>query len=77
MKKTHPVMLLESWTKQIITISQWIFVCLEKKCNLKHNTIWLSFYFPIKLIRGPPPLDPSSYGAGIDCLIHTDGLALG
>lgn len=34
MKKTHPVTLLESWTKQIITLRQWIFVCLEK------NTIW-------------------------------------
>lgn len=34
MKKTHPVTLLESWTKQITTLRQWIFVCLEK------NTIW-------------------------------------
>lgn len=34
MKKTHPVTLLESWTKQITTLRQGIFVCLEK------NTIW-------------------------------------
>lgn len=52
-------------------------LCMSgKKHNLKHRGHWLSFYFPIKLIRGPPLLDPSSYGAGIDCLIHTDGLAL-